>query len=334
MKIAHIYACNAKKNSGDFMIGISTKKYCIDVLHLFTENDIVNDIDCRVETKGEVLNTYDLIIVGGGGLLLPDSAPNKNSFWQWNIKTEEMKKISKPIYVISIGYNTFNGQTMLMPDMKTNKEDLSILPKLQESLTTLIEKSVHFSMRHNNDIENLNTLLGKIYNKIIFEPCPTIWYATEYMKKNLRNPNEKYITIEIKDDREWRRYYKITKEKFYIQLLEFILFCQEKKLPVAFLSHDGSSNFFTFLKSKKIQIPFFDNSVANEKEIIENYSKISLLLCTAGHSQMIAYGLGIPIISLITHAKLQNFCDDFKLDNYINVNEEIVFFEKLRGMIP
>ena len=334
MKIAHIYACNAKKNSGDFMIGISTKKYCIDVLHLFTENDIVTDIDCRIENKGDLLNNYDLIVIGGGGLLLPDSAPNKNSYWQWNIKTEEMKKITKPIYVISIGYNTFNGQTMLMPDIKTNKEDLSILPKLQESLTTLIEKSTHFSMRHNKDIENLNNLLGKTYDNIKFEPCPTIWYATEYMKKQVSNPTEKYIAIEIKDDREWRRYYKITKEKFYVQLLNFVLYCKEKKLPVAVLSHDGSSNFFTFLKGKKIQIPLLDNSVANEKKIIENYSKISLLLCTAGHSQMIAYGLGIPIISLITHPKLQNFCDDFKLDTYIDINKEIIFDNKLTTMIP
>ena len=60
-----------------------------------------------------------------------------------------------------------------------------------------------------------------------------------------------------------------------------------------------------------------------KNKIIENYSKISTIYCTAGHSQMISYGLDIKIISLITHPKLKNFCDDIDDKNYIDINNNI-----------
>ena len=38
---------------------------------------------------------------------------------------------------------------------------------------------------------------------------------------------------------------------------------------------------------------------------------------------MISYGLGIKIISLITHPKIKNFCDDIEDKNGIDVNNSI-----------
>lgn len=35
---------------------------------------------------------------------------------------------------------------------------------------------------------------------------------------------------------------------------------------------------------------------------------------------MISYGIGIKIISLVTHPKIRNFCDDIGDTNYIDVN--------------
>ena len=48
IKVAHIYASNAKRNSGDFMIGIATKKYFEhQILNKPNDNLHFYDLDCR-----------------------------------------------------------------------------------------------------------------------------------------------------------------------------------------------------------------------------------------------------------------------------------------------
>jgi len=97
IKIAHIYASSAKFNSGDFMLGISTKKY-FQEKYLDNEECQFFDIDCRNQlafsiNNVEKLNQFDYILVGGGGLILPDTVPNKVSSWQWIIPKESYSKI-------------------------------------------------------------------------------------------------------------------------------------------------------------------------------------------------------------------------------------------------
>lgn len=44
----------------------------------------------------ERLNARRAVIVGGGGLFLPDTAPNGNSGWQWNIPDDVLARITAP----------------------------------------------------------------------------------------------------------------------------------------------------------------------------------------------------------------------------------------------
>jgi hypothetical protein len=37
---------------------------------------------------------------------------------------------------------------------------------------------------------------------------------------------------------------------------------------------------------------------------------------------MISYGLGINILSLVSHPKLKYFCDDINNKNYIEINKD------------
>ena len=327
MNVAHIYASNAKTNSGDYMIGIAYKQYFKEMI-LKTNNVKFTDYDCRqshLYNKNNInkLNEYDYILVGGGGLILPDSNPNKISAWQWSISKTNIEKITKPIYVLSIGYNLFFNQTICMLNRNNSKEDHSISPIFIDNITTLINKSVRFTLRHNDDVEKLIGIIGENYrNKISYEMCKTVWYAEKYMKPKMDISKKKYIAIEIKDDREWRRYYKIGKSNFYKILLNFVIKCIKEKKPILYLSHDGSDNFYKYLKKNNIKIPILLNNTANEQSIINNFSNIHTLYCTAGHSQMISYGLGIKMIGLVTHPKVKNFCDDIKYDNFIEVNKD------------
>lgn len=325
IKIAHIYASNAKSNSGDFMISIAYKKYFKEKI-LKNNNVIFTDFDCRdkkIYSNISTINNYDYILVGGGGLILPDSAPNKVSCWQWNISKENIMKINKPIYVLSIGYNLFFNQNMNMPNRANNIEDKTRMKIFKENISALINKSVKFTLRHKNDVKNLLNIVGNEYSdKIDYEMCATVWYVNKYWKPKLSQMNngEKYYAIEIKDDREWRRYYKIKKDKYYAYLLDIVKTHIKNNDKILYLSHDGSKNFYNYLKKNKVNIPYLNNAVANENEIMKNYSKIHTIYCSAGHSQMMSYGLGIKIISLVTHPKIRNFCDDVNNTDFIDVN--------------
>lgn len=324
VKIAHLYASGSSSNSGDFLIGIATKKY-FRQQYLNNINCVFENIDCRSsfdKTTIENLNRFDYIVIGGGGLILPDSNPNKISCWQLAIKTELYQYIKSPIFVISIGFNLFYGQNINMPSRESNNEDTERQSIFIENIKTLIKKANHFSMRHYGDIDSLCSLIGEDYRrKITFEYCPTIWYSkNNYLGK--QNNSHGFVVIEVKDDREWRRYRNITKNEFYNELLKVIRYCLSNKLPVAVMSHDGSKNFTSFLKKHNIKIPILDNSVKNEKKIYENYSKISTLICMAGHSQMIASSLNKNVISIITHPKLKHYCEDTNNNKWIDINNQ------------
>jgi len=327
LKVAHIYASNAKSNSGDFMIGIATKAYFKEeILQYNGKIDFVN-LDCRNKdlfsnSNIDKFNNFDYIIVGSGGLILPDSSPNKISCWQWIISKENIKKIMKPIYVISIGWNLFFNQNMNMPKRDSNYQDKSRTSIFKDNISTLIEKSQQFTLRHKSDVENLLNIVGYKYDKkVLYEMCPTVWYVKKYWKPKMNNINQKFFAIEIKDDRQWRRYHKIDMKRYYEYLLNIVNTHIKNKEKILYLSHDGSRSFYMYLRQNNINIPYLDNSCADEKKILENYSKIHTIYCSAGHSQMISYGLGIKIISLISHPKLKNFCDDIGDKNGININE-------------
>jgi hypothetical protein len=260
-----------QKNSRDFMISIATKKY-------FQEKYMNNitcefkDFDCRDKYNIKIieeLNNFDYIIIDSGGLILPDSNSNKISCWQLAISFELYSKIIKPIYVISIGYNLFLNQNMNMPNRNNNEEDCERIIIFKKNIKELIKKSNHFSIRHKLDIEELIKIIGEKYrSKIIFEFCPTIWYSEKYWKNKLEYKDDKYIAIEIKDDREWRRYKN--KDIFYNELLKFVIYCYKNNIKVCYLSHDGRYNFYQYVKNNNINIPILDNSVSNEQIIYEN----------------------------------------------------------------
>ena len=195
----------------------------------------------------------------------------------------------------------------------------------------LIQKAKYFTIRHSDDIEKLINDVGEEYRiKVSMEFCPTIKYSKD---KELQSTGS-YIAFEIKDDRTWRRYHNIGEIPFYKELCKVIDVLLKEGHKIAFLSHDGSSKFFSYLKKRKYNIPKIDNSIANEQKIYDNFKKIKTLICTAGHSQMIGHAItGTNVISLITHPKLLHFCKDINDNNYILPNKDKDFHKKLLKLI-
>ena len=323
MRAIHLYASSVKFNSGDFFLGPATKygfENLIDKEIDWTSFDIRSPMTLKTI---DYLNSFDYIVIGGGGLILPDSNPNLNSGWQWGISTDLLNKINKQIYVMSIGYNLFYKQLITMPNRGDDKEIPERLNIFKTNITTLIDKSTHFSMRHTGDINSLIKIIGESYrNKITFEFCPVIGYVKS---KYSIESNGKYHAFEIKDDRPNRRYTGTTQINAYNKLLKYIEFLIDNNENIAVMSHDGSSSFYRFLLQNNIKPVLLDNTCANEKGIINNYNKVKKLYCTAGHSQMTAHALNMNYFTLIGHPKVEYFLKDvnkFKEKYYAYLNDK------------
>jgi len=329
---AHIFAVNGKSNSGDFFLGPATKWRFENIIG---EKVSWQNIDVRKRVTEEdvsSLNNYDYLVLGGGGLFLPDTNPNKISCWQWPISINEINKLTPKVYAMSIGWNHFYNQKITMPDRNSDFCDPSREAIFKENVENLISKSELFTMRHNGDCEELKKIVSPdLHEKIKFEFCPVVGYVEHKHKPGFVN-KKRYHTFEIKDDRPNRRYNNKTRQEFYYELLEFIRDLLHDGEEIAVMSHDGSSTFYHFLTGVGVPFTFLNNTVAKEDRIIENYSKVKKLYCTAGHSQMTAHALGLDYYSLICHDKLKYFLQDtgnFTRDKYCLINEKSIL--KLRG---
>lgn len=320
----HMFASDGHINSGDYLIGPSTRWYFQQKITQSPIKWTVKNIrDNFSHNDVSYANVHDYIVIGAGGLILPDTNPNNISCWQWPVSADVLRKIQVPLYVISLGYNLFPKQKITMPVRNSFREDLNRYNIFKHNMETLIDVSEHFSLRHKGDCQKLKEIVdSKYHSKINFEFCPTIPYSKYFRDKhNLKSEKRDIYAFEIKDDRPSNRYYNTTRDIFYNDLKKFINILLEAGKRVRLVSHDGSSSFKTYLDSNNINIPVINNSFSTEEKIISNYLKIDKLFCMAGHSQMIGHSLGCDIISLISHDKQKFFLQD--VDEYTNKHVDV-----------
>jgi len=320
----HIYAVNGKTNSGDFFLGPSTKWEFENIVgedvrwYNFDVRRMVNHADVKY------FNDFDYVVIGGGGLFLPDTNPNKTSCWQWACRADFIEQIKAKIYVVGIGWNHFYGQDITMPNRGNSVSDPERLKIFKNNVETLVRKSTNFTMRHQGDCDRLKEIIDvELHDKVQFEFCPVVGYVESKFSKDFTSGE--YMTFEIKDDRPNRRYIGKKRDDFYAELHEYINHLISEGEKIAVMSHDGSMSFVSYLKNRGVPFLFLNNTVANQEAIIQNYSKVKKLFCTAGHSQMTAHALNLEYYSLINNDKLKYFLEDnniFTSENYCLINEE------------
>ena len=108
MKIAY-FSCPPSGNAGDTVITAATKQ----IFERFHGPIRWVEMDFRKKTSLlDVLTCRrsDAVLIGGGGLFLKDTNPNKISGWQWKIPIWKLKLLKKPLIMYALGYNRFRGQ--------------------------------------------------------------------------------------------------------------------------------------------------------------------------------------------------------------------------------
>lgn len=272
--------------------------------YIWTTRDIVGEVTDR--EVDEINNNFDLILVGGHGLFMVDTNRNDNSGWQWNITLENLNKINKPIAVYGVGYNRFWGQ-----------EDFK--PVFSRHLEILIEKSCFFGLRNYGSIESVKRYVNKkFHDKIMFQPCPTNTLSTDikdiskiYPKKDSRK-----IAICVAFDRVDNRFGDDC-DKIIISIIDTANQIINRGYDVEIICHhrkDAVSDQIKKIRETNLKIvDFFD---IPDFLLYHYYSCYKVVIGMRGHSLMIPFGLGIPIISISTQDKQKWFMEAAGLSDW------------------
>jgi polysaccharide pyruvyl transferase WcaK-like protein len=289
-------------------------------IYLSCNNIWYNRIAIGEITPLEILliNKYcSMLIVGGHGLLMPESNMNGNSGWGFNIKIKNLRKINIPIIFFAIGYNVFY-----------NKD--KFIPIFNDHINECVRKSLFFSLRNYGSINKIkNFLSNDLYSKIKYQPCPTTLGFSKQKIFETNGEKTDKIAISVAFNKIKNRYNN-NQKNILKQLVDYGKNMQNIGFKIIFFGHhlfDVHGKCANYLKRHGFHVlPLYEYSIDC---IYEFYKQNKLIISMRGHGLMIPFGLLLPTISLTNQDKQKWFLetighDDWSIDVNNNFYEELV----------
>lgn len=329
IRIGHIgIHKKANLNSGDTLLFQVVRDIFECILSIKIEWNLYQVWD---EFDGDVIEQInkenDALVIGGGGLLLKDQKGSdiSNSGWQWNCSAKNTLGIKIPLFIFAIGYNRFYNQD----DFDSNFVD---------SINVIASMSSFFGLRNNGSIHAVRKYLSddnqkkaKIYRQF----CPTTVVSLIYpdLKKiaeNYAKKEAKVLSFNAAFDRTNMRF--SDSDKVFNEICKLIKYAEGKGWSIVACSHkEMDREIENFLIDNNVNFKIKNLTSSSPMEIMEHYAQVDLSVGMRGHSQMIPFGFNKPIISLISHDKLQFFLDDLELSEFgINLNSNNLFDQFVR----
>lgn len=298
MKILHFTIPSPVGNFGDDVLFYCVKQ---QIESIFADRKVewIN-YPLRNHTTWSVVekaNSCDLVLVGGGGLMLKDTNPNTVSGWQWACSLEHLRAIRTPIVVYAIGHNRFRGQ-----------EDFDSI--FVEHVGTLIDKASLFSVRNHGSRRALMNY-GFSGDKIQVVPCPSIFFDTDTYPHEARR-----LGFNLAGD---RRDLRGVNKHFYDELQYAVSTLFNSGWEIHFINHNWnpSSNCQDFVDCLTIPCTVHNlDTVWDHSDLrggVNVYRGMDVVIAMRGHGQMIPFGQAVPTVSLISHDKLLWFLEDMDM---------------------
>ncbi|MDR7384082.1 polysaccharide pyruvyl transferase family protein [Promicromonospora iranensis] len=246
-----------------------------------------------------IANAQRALVVGGGGLFLPDTSPNGNSGWQWNVPPASLDAVRVPLFAFAVGFNLFLGQQF--------KGDL-----FRRSLIAFTSKAEFLGLRNTGSMERVRAMLpDELHDKVRFVPCPTT--VLEHIRPDLpaARTGSGTVLLNAAFDRSERRF-----GGGYAQFLEHIVELVEKAsrggAEVRIAAHTrGDLRLAKDLEAAHdLSLPVDELHNMDQPDALAVYRQASLVIGMRGHSTMIPFGLGTPVLSIVSHPKMRYFLED------------------------
>ncbi|MFJ6613152.1 polysaccharide pyruvyl transferase family protein [Streptomyces sp. NPDC091289] len=258
----------------------------------------------------ERLNARRAVIVGGGGLFLPDTAPNGNSGWQWNIPDDVLARITAPLAVFAVGYNVFDGQ-------RYRRE------RFAASLRALVERSAFFGLRNHGSVARVRELLpASLRDKVRYQPCPTT--VARHLDPRLAEPavREDTVLINCAYDRAGLRFGH--DYGHFLGEMAAAIRAVSVAAEVRYAAHMPADERFVddLRREHGLTLPVEPLYLFSNDAIRDLYRRTRLVIGMRGHAGMIPFGCGTPVISLVSHPKLAYFLADIDRPDWgVSVHE-------------
>ncbi|CAL9458204.1 polysaccharide pyruvyl transferase family protein [Streptomyces sp. enrichment culture] len=250
------------------------------------------------EAALERLNARRGVVVGGGGLFLPDTSPNGNSHWQWNVPDGLLARLTAPLAVFAVGYNVFDGQ-------------LYRRNRFAESLRVLVERSAFFGLRNHGSIDRVRELLPEeLRDRVRYQPCPTT--VARHLLPGWADPVQRDDTVLVNCayDRAGLRFGH-DYGHFLAQMAGALKGLRDRA-DVRYAAHMPADEKFVhdLRREHGVALPVEQLYDMSNDGIRELYRRSRLVIGMRGHAGMIPFGCGTPILSLVSHPKLAYFLSD------------------------
>jgi polysaccharide pyruvyl transferase WcaK-like protein len=290
----------ARGNFGDIVLPDTVREAVTDVVRpagwLSVHAHQVFDAE-----RLELVNETDGVVVGGGGLFLPDTAPNANSGWQWNVPRENLDKLNVPLGVVAVGFNLFEGQTF--------RGTL-----FRESLEALVDRADLVGLRNRGSVARVRDLLpDRLADKVSFLPCPTTVLSHIHTRPAdvPARGSAGAVLVNAAFDRSARRFGE-SYEDFLGRMATYVTTLRSAGAEVRCAAHlPADERIAEDLASLHgIRLPvdaLYDLPV---EEGYELFRRAGVVVGMRGHATMIPFGLGTPVLSLVSHPKLRFFLED------------------------
>lgn len=316
MRILHTYCLNY--NIGDYALGIGLK----NLLRTYLDVDLIGEtnIQGRVFDEyyiNEVVNKhYDLLIIGGGGIIHGKHWPNG---WFWLIDINLIKTIKIPFIVYAAGYNYW-------------EEEGEIPERGIIHLSETMKYASYFSLRNDGSANRLIKKLG-IHVPVVPDPG----FHVNLGRKFERCIAEPYVIVQIANDKPEIRFGDTSRREKFVKEMKEVTSQLAKNYHVIYAPHVYAD----LLMCKEIISGISNSSIWDfglfafdrTYEAIAYYKYADFAISMRGHGQIIPICFNTPVIALENHPKHRGLMSELGLLDYnIQINDprfKDMLFEKI-----
>jgi polysaccharide pyruvyl transferase WcaK-like protein len=298
-KIIHI-GLHRPTNAGDTLLFSSVRKLIGSVLNDRWQLEPLRTTvtSAKIEDWNEIGKA---VVVGGGGLFLKDTNPNDVSGWQWPCGVRDLAKLRTPLILFAVGYNRFRGQ-----------EEFSNV--FRENIVELVCRAKFVGLRNQGSIANLKSYLPEhLWQKLVFQPCPTT--ILKYMDKRIelnRSLKRCRIGLNLAFDRHNLRF-RGREFEILDDIAKAMKWAQQNNWKIDLISHMPlDATVAPWLIRHGVVYEEVNLFGVSADKVIEYYRDLPITIGMRGHSQMVPFGVGNAIISLVSHDKLAWFLEDIQ----------------------
>ncbi|MGF7231331.1 polysaccharide pyruvyl transferase family protein [Arachidicoccus sp.] len=310
MRILHTYCLNF--NIGDYALGIGVKNLLRDNLEveLIGNTNLQGRVFDEYYIKEVVNKRYDLLVIGGGGIIHGAHWPNG---WFWLIDKDLIKEIKIPFIVYGVGYNYW-------------KEEGGIPARGIEHLKETIKHAAYFSVRNDGSAQRLLEQTG-IEAPVIPDPGFHVDLNTQYQNF----VKESYVIVQIANDKPERRFGTAEKQAKFIKEMRAVTFNLSKKYKVIYAPHVPDD-----IAISKDICQGIDNTEVwdfgyfafdHSDKAVGYYKYAQFVIAMRGHGQIVPICFNTPVIALENHPKHRGLMENLGLLQY-NVKVDTTDFEQ------